>query len=131
LPVPLSPVISTHTRISARRITVTTFMDDLVSTHRSGAAWTTARRALLAMLVALPAGRLPAQAATDSQVPRPKALGTVVISATRTEQELRSLPAHVVVVGRPAIVTSAAPTVPDLLRQIPASPRATTKPASS
>jgi outer membrane cobalamin receptor len=121
-------------------------LDDLFPTHQSG-AWTTTRRALLvpfqlvspsahrygfvlnyvarivgtalAMLVALPAGRLSAQAATDSQVPRPKALGTVVISATRTEQEIRSLPSHVVVVGRPAIMTSAAPTVPDLLRKIP------------
>ena len=78
-----------------------------------------ARRLLVVSLLALPSQRLSAQAATDTTTARPKALGAVVISATRTEQELRSLPTHVVVIGRPAIALSAAATVPDLLRSIP------------
>jgi len=85
---------------------------------RSPVAVWAVRLAITATLVALPLTRLSAQAA-DSATARPKALGAIVISATRTEQEIRSLPTHVVVVGRPAIALSAAATVPDLLRKIP------------
>ena len=56
-----------------------------------------ARRLLVVSLFALPSQRLSAQAATDTTTARPKALGAVVVSATRTEQSLSSLPTHVVV----------------------------------
>jgi outer membrane cobalamin receptor len=79
----------------------------------------TAHRGLLLALLIAPFGRGASQAASDSTVERPKALGAIVISATRTEQAIRSLPSHVVVVGTPAIATSAAQTVQDLLRRIP------------
>ena len=55
----------------------------------------------------------------DSSRSAGKPLEAVVVSATRTEQSLKSLPAHVVVLGAPAIAASAAQTVPDLLRSIP------------
>lgn len=42
-----------------------------------------------------------------------------MVSATRTEQALRSLPMHVTVIGTPAIAASPAQTVQDLLRRIP------------
>ena len=78
-----------------------------------------ARRLLVLLLLALPLHRTSAQAASDSATAqRPKALSKVVISATRTEQEIRTLPSHVLVIDRPAIAASSAQTVPDLLRKI-------------
>ena len=50
---------------------------------------------------------------------RARQLDAVVVSATRTEQTLRSLPVQVVVLGQPEIASSTAQTVPDLLRGIP------------
>ena len=47
------------------------------------------------------------------------ALDAVVISATRTEQSLKSLPTHVVVLDATNLTSSAAQTVPDLLRSVP------------
>lgn len=81
-------------------------------------ALTLIRRATFAAFVVLPAGRLAAQAAT-ADTTRPRALRTMVISATRTEQEIRSLPSHVLVISRPEIAAASAQTVPDLLRRIP------------
>ena len=79
-----------------------------------------ARRLLVVSLLALPSQRLSAQAAADSATAqRPKALNKVVISATRTEQEIRTLPSHVLVIDRPAIAAASAQTVQDLLRKIP------------
>ena len=71
------------------------------------------------MLFALPLDNVGAQSTTDSMPSRPKPLGAVVISATRTEQTLRSLPMHVTVVGPREITASAAQTVQDFLRTIP------------
>ena len=47
------------------------------------------------------------------------ALDAVVVSATRTEQSLKSLPSHVVVLDATSLTSSAAQTVPDLLRSVP------------
>ncbi len=58
-----------------------------------------------------------AQEKSDSA--RARQLDAVVVSATRTEQTLRSLPVQVVVLGQPEIARSTAQTVPDLLRNIP------------
>ncbi|HWP72432.1 MAG TPA: TonB-dependent receptor [Gemmatimonadaceae bacterium] len=91
------------------------FSPKVISSHTRA----TACLALAAAFCTLPIDRVSAQAATDTTTARSKALGRVVISATRTEQELRSLPTHVVVIDRPAIAMSAAATVPDLLRSIP------------
>jgi outer membrane cobalamin receptor len=55
----------------------------------------------------------------DSARARPTALDAIVVSATRTEQALKSLPAHIIVVDAPAIRRSPAQTVPDLLRTVP------------
>ena len=78
-----------------------------------------ARRLLVLLLLALPLHRVSAQAASDSATAqRPKALNKVVISATRTEQEIRTLPSHVLVIDRPAIAAASAQTVQDLLRKI-------------
>lgn len=59
------------------------------------------------------------QETRDSVGPRAKPLEAVVVSATRTEQTLRSIPAHVVVLDAPAVENSSAQTVIDLLRTIP------------
>ena len=77
-----------------------------------------ARRLLVLSPLALPLQQASAQAASDSVTGQPKALGAVVISATRTEQEIRTLPSHVLVIDRPAIAAASAQTVPDLLRRI-------------
>ena len=90
---------------------------------------TTARHARLAAasLALLPA-TLAAQERADSaqsataqaSTTQPAtALDAVVVSATRTEQTLKSLPSHVVVLDATSIATSAAQTVPDLLRSVP------------
>jgi iron complex outermembrane receptor protein len=60
-----------------------------------------------------------AQKIHSASPPHAKPLETVVVSATRTEQSLNSLAAHVVVLGEPAIAASTAQTVPDLLRTVP------------
>ena len=60
-----------------------------------------------------------AQKIASASPPRAKPLETVVVSATRTEQSLKSLAAQVVVLGEPAIAASIAQTVPDLLRTVP------------
>ena len=78
-----------------------------------------ARATVFASLLALPAATAGAQAATTDTTLRPRSLGAVVVSATRTEQAIRTLPSHVLVVSRPEIAASAASTVPDLLRRIP------------
>jgi outer membrane cobalamin receptor len=54
----------------------------------------------------------------DSTV-TPNPLAAVVISATRSEQKVESLPSPVTVIGEPAIRASASASVPDLLRSIP------------
>src|SRR3970282_2189240 len=72
-------------RRDSRRTTVQAFSLTSRTSHRG---------LLLALLIA-PVGRGAAQAAGDSTVERPKALGAIVISATRTEQALRSLPSRV------------------------------------
>jgi outer membrane cobalamin receptor len=66
----------------------------------------------------VPTHRVQSQAAA-ADTTRPKPLGAVVISATRTEQTIRSVPLHVVVIEPKVIETSAAQTVPDLLRMVP------------
>ena len=73
------------------------------------------RRSAGILLLAPLAGA--AQEKTDSA--RARQLDAVVVSATRTEQTLRSLPVQVVVLGQPEIASSTAQTVPDLLRTIP------------
>ena len=79
---------------------------------------------LAASLAALPTAlgaQQPADSSrlADSAHARPTALDAIVVSATRTEQALKSLPAHIVVVDGPAIQRSVAQTVPDLLRSVP------------
>ena len=76
------------------------------------------RLTLAAVLAVFPAA-LDAQERTDSAPPRATSLDAVVVSATRTEQALKSLPMHVLVVGETRITESAAQTVPDLLRSVP------------
>jgi len=76
------------------------------------------RLTLAAALAVFPAA-LDAQERTDSTPPRATSLDAVVVSATRTEQALKSLPMHVIVVGEVKITESAAQTVPDLLRSVP------------
>lgn len=65
----------------------------------------------------LPAG-LAGQGKPDS-TSRARPLDAVVVSATRTEQTLREIPAQVVVLGQPAIAASSGQTVIDLLRTVP------------
>lgn len=74
---------------------------------------------LLAALSLTWQSRAFAQNKPDSTSVRSNPLGAMVISATRTEQSLTSLPSHVVVIGAPAIAASPAQTVPDLLRSVP------------
>ena len=82
----------------------------------------TARRmmgvALTSTLAAVPAA-LSAQQRADSTPPAPTSLDAMVVSATRTEQALKSLPMHVVVLDATKLTASAAQTVPDLLRAVP------------
>ena len=73
---------------------------------------------LAAASLALVPATLAAQERPDSaQSATP--LDAVVVSATRTEQSLKSLPTHVVVLDATSLTTSAAQTVPDLLRTVP------------
>lgn len=74
-------------------------------------------RRLACTIFLVPAAGMSAQEKPDSA--RARQLDAVVVSATRTEQTLRSLPVQVVVLGQPAIAHSTAQTVPDLLRTIP------------
>jgi outer membrane cobalamin receptor len=60
-----------------------------------------------------------AQQRGDSAQAEARPLDAVVVSATRTEQALKSLPAHVVVLDATKLTSSAAQTVPDLLRSVP------------
>ena len=79
-------------------------------------------RALALVGLALAPSALAAQTATDSartDSTRATALDAVVVSATRTEQTLRSLPNHVVVLDATRIAESPAQAVPELLRSIP------------
>ena len=84
-----------------------------------GTILTTPRRIFAVVCLQLLPVVLAAQTQQDSSKTNGKPLDAVVVSATRTEQSLKSLPADVVVVGAPAIAASAAQTVPDLLRSIP------------
>jgi outer membrane cobalamin receptor len=59
-----------------------------------------------------------AQEKKDSST-APDPLATVVISATRSEQKIESLPSPVTVIGTPAIQSSSSSSVPDLLRSVP------------
>jgi outer membrane cobalamin receptor len=76
------------------------------------------RLSLAASFALLPAA-LGAQQRSDSTPPAPTSLDAVVVSATRTEQALKSLPAHVVVLDATRLTATAAQTVPDLLRAVP------------
>lgn len=73
---------------------------------------------LIAVLLSCPALVL-AQDKPDSASRPAKPLDAVVISATRSEQRLESLPSPVSVIGTPAIAATPAGTVPDLLRSVP------------
>ena len=78
------------------------------------------RRAALAVagsLALLPPALHAQQQSADSARATP--LDAVVVSATRTEQSLKSLPSHVVVLDATNLTSSAAQTVPDLLRSVP------------
>jgi outer membrane cobalamin receptor len=75
------------------------------------------RSGLAVAMFALSASGAAAQVTTDSTTR--STLGAVVVSATRTEQAINTLPSHVSVMGAPAIAASPAQTVPDLLRKIP------------
>ena len=82
----------------------------------------TTKRSVTCVVVLVACGISSATAAAQTKpdsTERPSPLGAVVVSATRTEQSIKSLPSHVVVVGPTAIVSSAAQSVPDLLRMIP------------
>ena len=82
---------------------------------------TACRRAGLALagsLAILPV-TLHAQERADSTTTTAASLDAVVVSATRTEQSLKSLPTHVIVLDATSLTTSAAQTVPDLLRTVP------------
>jgi outer membrane receptor protein involved in Fe transport len=70
-------------------------------------------------LTLIPAATAVGQEKRDSVPGQAKPLEAVVVSATRTEQALRSLPAHVVVLDATVVENSAAQTVIDLLRTIP------------
>jgi outer membrane cobalamin receptor len=59
-----------------------------------------------------------AQDKSDSTVTA-KPLAAVVVSATRSEQSVASLPSPVTVIGKPEVKATAGKTVPDLLRTIP------------
>jgi outer membrane cobalamin receptor len=76
------------------------------------------RLSLAAVLAIVPAA-LDAQQSADSTPPRATSLDAVVVSATRTEQALKSLPMHVVVIGETKLAETPAQTVPDLLRTVP------------
>ena len=67
----------------------------------------------------LSSGTLAAQERSDSAQTRATSLDAVVVSATRTEQSQKSLPTHVVVLDATSLTSSAAQTVPDLLRSVP------------
>ena len=79
------------------------------------------RHALLAATayLALAPATLAAQERSDSTQSSATSLDAVVVSATRTEQSLKSLPTHVVVLDATKLTASAAQTVPDLLRSVP------------
>ena len=79
-------------------------------------------RTLALLTLALAPSTLAAQARADSartDSTRATALDAVVVSATRTEQSLKSLPTHVVVLDATRIAESPAQGVPELLRSIP------------
>ena len=59
-----------------------------------------------------------AQVKQDSTI-TPRPLDAVVVSATRSERTVESLPSAVTVIGTPEIKASSATSVPDLLRSIP------------
>lgn len=73
----------------------------------------------VAACLTLVSGALGAQERSDSAQAQATALDVVVVSATRTEQSLKSLPTHVVVLDATKVANSAAQTVPDLLRSVP------------
>ena len=72
---------------------------------------------LLALTVFQPEAR--AQAKEDSAQSTPSPLEAVVVSATRSERTIGSLPTPVRIIGAPAIASTPAGTVPDLLRSVP------------
>jgi outer membrane cobalamin receptor len=79
-----------------------------------------ARHALrLSGALAFASHTLAAQEPADSTRRAATPLDAVVVSATRTSQTLRSLPADVVVLDAQTIASTPAHTVPDLLRTIP------------
>ncbi|HKP15742.1 MAG TPA: TonB-dependent receptor [Gemmatimonadaceae bacterium] len=77
---------------------------------------------LVALALVLVPSTLAAQIRSDStrtDSTRATALDAVVVSATRTEQSLKSLPTHVVVLDATRIAESPAQGVPELLRSVP------------
>jgi outer membrane receptor protein involved in Fe transport len=89
---------------------------------RTNHAAPTVARLLLLLVLVPPPSKLAAQARPDStraDSTRATALDAVVVSATRTEQSLKSLPTHVVVLDATRIAESPAQGVPELLRSIP------------
>ena len=84
--------------------------------------WTMARsRCPVLALILLALGSLAAEAAEPAKEPSEEIirLEQVVVTATRTEQRLKDVPANVTVLTKEDIKQSAAQTVDDLLRQIP------------
>ena len=82
----------------------------------------TAVRTLALLALAVTPSMLAAQAKSDSartDSTRATSLDAVVVSATRTEQSVKSLPTHVVVLDATRIAESPAQGVPELLRSIP------------
>ena len=77
------------------------------------------RLTLAAVLTIAPAALDAQQQRADSTPPRTTSLDAVVVSATRTEQALKSLPMHVVILGETKLAETSAQTVPDLLRAVP------------
>ena len=88
------------------------FTVDFAARHRaSKCAW------MLLALSPLATSAVGAQVKTDTTT-RTSALGAVVVSATRTDQSVSTLPSHVTVLGAPAITATPAQTVPDMLRKV-------------
>ena len=70
-------------------------------------------------LVVIHSSNAGAQERGDSIPPAASPLAAIVVSATRSEQRVESLPSPVHVIGAAELKSTAASTVPDLLRSIP------------
>jgi outer membrane receptor protein involved in Fe transport len=95
---------------------------DIIAMTRLTAAAPTFAQAFALLSFALAPSTLTAQALADpprADSARATALDAVVVSATRTEQSLKSLPTHVIVLDATRIAESPAQGVPELLRAIP------------